>query len=145
GGTTQVARLAYSLERLSTHPLARAVTRHGKQRRLQAIECAHFESIPGHGLRARNNGRECFLGRRDWLAQRQPQHCGAIAEVSATEAGFSEIWLADGDLLGRIILRDDIRSQARGVLEQLRREGLRTVVLTGDRKATAEHLRKQLE
>jgi len=145
GREAEVAQLAYSLERLSTHPLARAVTRHGKQQRLEPIECANFESVPGQGLRARNNGAECFLGRRDWLAQGQPGHRGAIAEVSATEAGFSEIWLAQGDLLGRIILRDDIRAQARGVLEELRREGLRTVVLTGDRQATAEHLRAQLQ
>ena len=59
--------------------------------------------------------------------------------------GRERPWLADGDLLGRIILRDDIRAQARGVLAELRREGLRTVVLTGDRKATAEHLRAQLQ
>jgi Cd2+/Zn2+-exporting ATPase len=68
-----------------------------------------------------------------------------MARVPATEAGFSEIWLASGQLLGRIILRDDIRPQARNVVEELRREGLRTVVLTGDRKATAEHLRTELK
>ena len=61
--------------------------------------------------------------------------------------------LRQGDLLGRVILRDDIRPQAASVVEELRREGLRTVVLTGDRpvlltgdrKATAEHLRDRLK
>jgi len=43
-----------------------------------------------------------------------------------------------------MILRDDIRLQARHVLEELRREGLRTVVLTGDRRAAAENLRTEL-
>ena len=43
-----------------------------------------------------------------------------------------------------MILRDDIRPQARQVLEQLRAAGLRTVVLTGDRQAAADHLKKQL-
>jgi Cd2+/Zn2+-exporting ATPase len=65
--------------------------------------------------------------------------------VPATEAGFSEIWLTAGNLLGRIVLRDDIRPQARAVIEDLRHEGLRTVVLTGDRQATAEHLRRELK
>ena len=45
----------------------------------------------------------------------------------------------------KIILRDDIRSQAREVIAELRHEGLRTVVLTGDRKATAQHLRTELQ
>jgi Cd2+/Zn2+-exporting ATPase len=142
GRETQVACLAYSLERLSTHPLARAVTRHGKQQRLRPAELEQFESVTGHGLRARGEQGECQLGRREWLA-RGP-HCALIAQVPPTEAGFSEIWLAEGDLLGRIILRDDIRPEARQVVAELRREGLRTIVLTGDRRATGDHLKKEL-
>jgi len=145
GREQEVAQLAYSLERLSTHPLARAITRHGKQQRFQALECPGFESIAGQGLRARRNGARCSLGRRDWLAQGQPQHRETISTVPPTEAGFSEIWLADGDLLGRIICRDDVRPQARRVLEELHREGLRAVILTGDRKGTAEPLRSLLK
>jgi len=67
-----------------------------------------------------------------------------MREVPPTEAGFSEIWLAEDHLLGRVVLRDDIRPQARAVIEALRSEGLRTVVLTGDRKATADHLQAVL-
>ncbi len=143
GREAEVAQLAYSLERLSTHPLARAVTRHGKHHRLKAIEFAHFESVTGQGLRARRNGSECLLGRREWLAQ--GAHGKAIAQVPTTDAGFAEIWLSEGELLGRVILRDDIRPQARPVVEKLRGEGLRTVVLTGDRKTTAEHLQRELQ
>src|SRR5207249_2073821 len=52
--------------------------------------------------------------------------------------------LSTSDLVGRVLLRDDLRPQARTVVEELRDEGLRTVVLTGDRKATAEQLRTEL-
>jgi Cd2+/Zn2+-exporting ATPase len=102
----------------------------------------HFESITGQGLRARRNGDTCLLGRRDWLAQ--GPHAAAISQVPATDPGFSEIWLTEGDLLGRLVLRDDIRPEARELVEELHDEGLRAVVLTGDRKATAEHLRREL-
>jgi len=143
GREREVAQLAYSLERLSTHPLARAITRYGKQQQLPALELEHFESVTGLGLKARHKGSGILLGRREWLSQ------GAVAQVLAqvqpTEASFSEVWLANGDLVGRVLLRDDIRSQARAVVEELRREGLRTVVLTGDRKANAEHLKKELQ
>ncbi|MGH7988610.1 MAG: heavy metal translocating P-type ATPase [Limisphaerales bacterium] len=143
GRENEIARLAYSLEKLSTHPLARAITRHGKQQRFEPFALDRFESITGQGLRARRNGNECLLGRREWLAQSERSEI--ISQVPATDAGFSEIWLAEGDLLGRIILRDDIRPQSASVIDELRREGLRSVVLTGDRKATAEHLRAELK
>jgi Cd2+/Zn2+-exporting ATPase len=142
GREAEVAQLAFSLERLSTHPLARAITRYGKQQALQPVELAHFESITGQGLRACRNGGTCMLGRRAWLAQ--GPHAAVMAQVPPTEPGFSGIWLAAGDLLGRLVLRDDIRPEARDLVEELNREGLRAVVLTGDRKATAEHLRKEL-
>jgi Zn2+/Cd2+-exporting ATPase len=142
GREAEVMQLAYSMEKLSTHPLARAVTRHGKQLGLHAVEFERFESLDGLGLSALRNRRESLLGRRDWLAQ--GPRAAAISQVPATPAGFSEVWVAEEDLLGRIVLRDDIREQARPVIEELRAEGLKTVVLTGDRRAAAEHLGTEL-
>jgi Zn2+/Cd2+-exporting ATPase len=143
GRDDEIARLAYSMDKLSTHPLARAITRYGKQHALETLEFTQFESVTGMGLRARHAGAECLLGRREWLAQ--GERGKIISVVPATEAGFSEVWVAKGDLLGRIILRDDIRPQAGQVIEQLRHEGLKSVVLTGDRHAAAEHLRSELK
>jgi Cd2+/Zn2+-exporting ATPase len=167
GREAEIARLAYSLEKLSTHPLARAITRHGKQQQLEPVAFEQFESVTGQGLRAKRDGVECLLGRREWVLERrlparrdavsnpvvqyagpdQPSlgSFGAAGAGAPTEAAFSEIWLALGDLLGRVILRDDIRPQAASVVEELRREGLRTVVLTGDRQATAGYLRDKLK
>lgn len=142
GRENEVAVLAFSLERLSTHPLARAITRHGKQQALRPVEFDHFESITGQGLLARRNGSTCFLGRREAVAFHP--HSGALARVPAAEAGLSEVWVGEGALLGRIILRDDIRPQARVALEEMRAAGLQTVVLTGDRQATADFLKTQL-
>ena len=144
GNEGEVARLAFSLERLSTHPLARAITRYGKQQQLAPLDLKEFASVTGQGLRARHAENLCLLGRRDWvLSQSDP---GSAPEQPAASApGFSEIWAAAGTLLGRIILRDDVRPQARAVMQQLKKEGLRTVVLTGDRQATASHLKTELQ
>ena len=154
GREVEVARLAFSLERLSTHPLARAVARHGKQHGVEALELQQFESVTGQGLKALTNGVPCQLGRREWLAQGPA--AAAIAQVPPTAAGFSEIWIAAGPnsgaanpthaqpLLGRLVLRDDIRPQSRLVIDELRRAGIKSVVLTGDRQSTADHLRTEL-
>jgi Cd2+/Zn2+-exporting ATPase len=143
GQENEIARLAYSLEKLSTHPLARAITRHGKQNQIEPLALDHFESVTGQGLLAKRDGKNCLLGRREWLAQ--GGHATVISQIPVADAGFFEIWLAEGDLLGRIILRDDIRPQAGCIIDELRHEGLRAVVLTGDRKAAAEHIRGELK
>ena len=141
GRESEIVQLAYSLEKLSTHPLARAITRHGKQHGLGVIEFPQFESVTGEGLKARHAGQEIFLGKREWV---ESQVCPAGFAAPQSGAGTSEVWVAAGDLLGRVILRDDIRPQSASVIEELRGEGLRSVVLTGDRKAAADHLRSDL-
>jgi len=143
GQETEVARVAYSLERLSAHPLARAITRYGKQQGFEPVDFHNFESFTGKGLRGQRDGRECQLGRREWMVE--TAECERLmAAVPPTEAGSSEIWVREGDLFGRIVLRDDIRPQARKVIEDLRAAGLHSVVLTGDRKGSAEHLKSEL-
>lgn len=156
GREAEVAQLAYALEKLSTHPLARAITRYGKQQQLDAPPLDQFESITGQGLRAQHNGGEVLLGRREWVALERrtpvrpdsispPDNQRADLEIGApTDAGVSEVWLAQDGLLGRIVLRDDIRPQARSVVDELKQSGLRTLVLTGDRRATAEYLKTEL-
>jgi len=148
GQEKEIVRLAYSLEKLSTHPLARAITRHGKHEQIEPFALDHFESVTGQGLRARRNGVECLLGRREWIIaeRRAPVRPEFVfSKGNPTAPGFSEIWLAAGNLLGRIVLRDDIRPQAASVIAELRHEGLRSVILTGDRKATAEHIKGELK
>jgi Cd2+/Zn2+-exporting ATPase len=140
GREEEVARLACSLDRFSTHPLARAITRYGKQRGLAFLETDRVESIPGAGLQGRVSGGLVRLGKRSWIAET----AGAVVSAPATEAGHSEVWLAADGLAGRLLLRDDLRSAARPVVERMRALGLRTLVLTGDRKATGEQLQKQL-
>jgi Cd2+/Zn2+-exporting ATPase len=138
GREDEVGQIAYSLEKLSTHPLARAVTRHGKKHGLASLPIEQFESVTGHGLRARNGKVEYRLGRREWVAP------DATSSAQPAHPGFSEVWVSGDALLGRLILRDDIRAQARAVVDQLRVEKLTTIVLTGDRRATADYLRTEL-
>jgi len=142
GRENEVAQLAFSLERLSTHPYARAITRYGKQNRLPAAELDAFQSIAGQGLEARHNGVLCRLGRREWAVP--DAFADTLRRTPATEAGLSEVWLAQGDLLGRVVLRDDLRPEARDLIDQLRVLGLRSVVLTGDRQAAGERLKLDL-
>jgi Cd2+/Zn2+-exporting ATPase len=148
GREQEIARLAYSLERHSTHPLARAITRHGKSLGLEPVDFEHSESVPGQGILARHGDRQVLLGRREWLEEHQPGDARwrtVNTAVARSEPGLSEVWLKDGDLLGRLFLRDDIRPQAATVLRNLAGLGVHCVVLTGDRPAAARALQEKLE
>jgi Cd2+/Zn2+-exporting ATPase len=145
GRENEIARLAYSLEKLSTHPLARAITRHGKQQALQPLDFDRFESVTGQGLKATRQGVEYRLGGRDWFDLEPRSRAENLVLGAPVDAGFSEVWVEGGGLLGRVILRDDIRPQSARVVAALRAEGLRTVVLTGDRQAAAAHLGAELK
>ncbi len=142
GRESEVAAVAYSLERHSLHPLARAITRHGKNLRLQPSEVLDFESVTGQGLRGSIHGQPALLGRRDFVLD--PLSHPASQPPPHTEPGISEVWIRHGNLTGFILLRDDIRPQAREVVDQLRSLGLRTIALTGDRHATGRHLQQTL-
>jgi Cd2+/Zn2+-exporting ATPase len=156
GRENEIAQLAYSLEKLSTHPLARAITRHGKQHGMATLEFSQFESVTGQGLKARRDGKEIFLGKREWVLAQSRRDEFQIKKTGAgdswnsslrndAEPATSEVWIAADGLLGRVVLRDDIRPQSASVMADLRGEGLHCVVLTGDRQAAADHLRTALD
>jgi Cd2+/Zn2+-exporting ATPase len=144
GREKEIAQLACSLEQYSTHPLARAITRHGKQTAVETVELTNFQSITGQGLQATHSAGAdiCRLGRRDWLVKNH-SHLAELPDPR-NDPGVSEVWVAANGLVGRITLRDDIRRQARPVVDQLKQSGLKTVVLTGDRPSTGEYLTSQL-
>ena len=142
GREREVAQLAYSLDRHSNHPLARAVTRYGKREQLSPLEITDYEAVAGLGSRAQHEGEAVQLGRRKWVVDGRAD--ATIAAVPETEFGVSEVWVANRATVGRILLRDDLRPEARGLIAQLHRRGLRCLVLTGDKQSAADFLKAQL-
>lgn len=142
GHEEEVVQLASSLDRLSNHPLARAIVRHARQRGITPIEVTDFAQTSGAGITARYNGRELRLGRRTWA--QDPGHADCLLVLPPQDIGVSEVWLSAGDFCGRLLLRDDLRPEARELIDQLRQRGLRSVVLTGDNQGATDFLRTEL-
>ncbi|MBW0088819.1 cadmium-translocating P-type ATPase [Pseudonocardia sp. KRD-184] len=132
----QVLALAAALEARSEHPLARAI--------LAAVDqvspAADVEAVPGAGLTGRLDGRALRLGRPGWIDP------GDLAGpvLSMQEAGATAVLIeADGQLLGAVAVRDELRPEAAEVVARLRRDGYRVAMLTGDNHATAAALAAQ--
>jgi Cd2+/Zn2+-exporting ATPase len=142
GREREVLQLAFTLEAKSQHPIARAIVRHAKAEGLSELAVDDFQSLTGQGLRGKIGGATMFLGRRELLES------GPLAEwathLPAAAAELSEVWVIGKDLVGRVLLKDQIRAESRDVLAQLKKMGIKTVMLTGDRRHTAEAVAKEL-
>lgn len=142
GREEDVMQAAASLEMNSTHPLARAILRDARARGIQPGLVEDFTAVAGQGVRGALGGRPVMLGRRELL---EDGPLGPWArELPAAPAEYAEVWLVQEDLVGRVLLRDEIRPESAAVLQSLRDLGLRTVMLTGDRRLTAESVAREL-
>lgn len=142
GHEQEVIELAYALEAKSQHPIARAIVRYAKAEGVRELELEEFESLTGKGLRGRFEGTHVLLGRRE-LLESGPLS-GWVKELPPAAAELSEVWVLGKNLVGRVLLRDQIRMESKAVLTALKAMGLRIVMLTGDRRHTAEAVAKEL-
>jgi Cd2+/Zn2+-exporting ATPase len=142
GHESEVARIAVSLDSQSNHPISRAITAYGKAHALEPHAVSDFQRITGAGLRGKVNGAVCYVGRRELMQQSGFE--AWLDKIPDTPLGFSEVWVLSADIVGRILLQDTIRAGSKGVLEKLHTAGVHTIMLTGDRRAAAEHVGKDL-
>jgi len=142
GREQEILELAYALEAKSQHPIARAIVRHAKAENIRVLELEEFQSITGQGLRGKLDGANLLLGRRE-LLESGPL-AGWAQRLPAAAAELSEVWVIGRDLVGRILLKDQIRPESRAVLAELKRKGIRTIMLTGDRTHAAEAVAKEI-
>jgi len=136
GRETDVLDLAYALESKSQHPLARAIVRYAKANGAKVLPIEDFSSITGQGVRGRLGDSMTLLGRRE-LLENGPLS-GWAERLPPAPAELSEVWVVGRDVVGRILLKDQIRAESRGVLAALKRRGILSVMLTGDRRHAAE-------
>ncbi len=136
GREREAAELAYSLEAHGSHPIGRAIKKYGKQQGLKLHEIGEFQAMSGKGVQGREGETLCVLGRRELLES------GPLAEwikdVPEPPPEFSENWILKDDLIGRILLKDQIRTESKPILAKLKAIGIRTVMLTGDHRGAAE-------
>jgi Cd2+/Zn2+-exporting ATPase len=142
GREAEIMELAYALESKSEHPLARAIVRDARVRGVKSILLEDFQNIVGQGVRGSYDGAQALLGRRE-LLEAGPL-AGWAANLPPAAADLSEVWIIGKDVIGRVLLRDQIRVESKAVLAALKAMGLRTVMLTGDRRQAAEAVAREL-
>ena len=138
----EVLRLAASLEKLSGHPLGEAIVREAESRGLVLEEASGFSAEAGKGVSASIDGKRIEGGNRKILRS-CPEELRALEERLADEGKTPLFFLEDGRFIGAIALADTIKPTSREAIDDLRRMGIRTVMLTGDNRRTASAIQRQ--
>ncbi len=137
----EVLQLAAIAEQRSEHPLGKAVLSMAAEARLTVRAPENFRYIPGAGISCSLDHLEILVGSQAFLQQKQ-------ADLSAYSAGTdhsSEILVAsNGQYVGAIRIADTLRPEARDAVRALHVTGLKTVLLTGDARAVADAIAKQV-
>jgi Cu+-exporting ATPase len=141
-----VLQLAASLEKASEHPLAEAVLAGAKERGVQPEEANGFQAIPGRGVTGTVQGRQIGFGN---AALMQELGVGWEALEERSEAmhrdGQTTMFLAcDGRLAGLIAVSDPIKESSLQAIRELKEQGVRVVMVTGDNQTTAAAVAEKL-
>ncbi len=145
----ELLALAAGAEEHYGHPVARAVVAEARKRELTFPEVSQVDFIVAHGVSAFVNNSQIRVGSRHFLEDDENINCSMADsfERDLRDHGKSILYVAKDDtLIGILALRDEIRSEAVYTLHELKKRGIKNIVmLTGDHKDTAKAIADELE
>ncbi|MEL4505543.1 heavy metal translocating P-type ATPase [Luteococcus sp. H138] len=144
----ELVRIAGALEGHSEHPIAQAIARRAAETGVRAVTVLDFANLPGRGVRGRVDGREALAGNAALLTEAGveiPAELVAAVDKGNT-LGQTVILIAwDGRARGAIAVSDTIKPTSMAAIAQMKKLGLRTVMLTGDNERAARAMAEGLD
>ena len=140
---TALLKTAAAIEGASAHPLAAAITAYAAEKGLTEPEKPEqFENLSGRGLVAQLGGRTVLAGNRRLLEERGVDTSPLLAEAErlSGQGQTPMFFAADGKLLGLISVADPVKETSAAAIQEMKKQGIRVVLLTGDNRAAAEHI-----
>ncbi|RMG04869.1 MAG: heavy metal translocating P-type ATPase [Nitrospirae bacterium] len=141
----EILRYAASLERNSEHPIGSAVT---EAYRGELFEVTEFSAVPGRGVKGRVEERVIMAGNLRFMKESSLTPSTEIMERyrEVTERGKTVFFVAvEGEVIGMIILSDSLKEDARSTVNEIKRAGLRPVIVTGDNERVAREMASVLQ
>jgi len=141
----EILSLVYGLEQHSSHPMAQAIKTAAEKYGAQPAQIRNFKNIPGKGIIAEFEGKPIAFGNEKLMKE----YGADISYVSVKTAelkstGQSVMFLsAENKVIAAISAADELKENAAGIVAQLRKNGIETIMLTGDNKKTAEAAAKE--
>jgi Cu2+-exporting ATPase len=146
-GDAEALRLAAAVQRDAEHPIAQALLTSAKERGVDVPASQEFESMPGRGVRAVVDQRQLYVGGPAllrMLAVEPPTALRQAAETAAANSQSATYLVEDKRVLAVFAIADAIRPESVAAINRLHASGLEVVLLTGDSKAVANAVAKDL-
>ncbi len=136
----ELVSLAYSAEKMSEHPLAKAVVKYAEEKGVKAQNTDDFKILPGNGIEAVIDGKALYGGNLDFISSKAEISEDAKANsVKMAELGKTPLFFAyNGAFIGIIAVADIIKEDSPKAISELKNMGIRVVMLTGDNEKTAK-------
>ena len=145
GDNAQVLQIAASLEKLSEHPLAQAILQAAQQQHLSLAAVTNFQMHTGQGVTADLAGSATFVGNHrlaaNYSISDQLQQQAQVLEAAAKTVIFVG---QEQQVIGLIAIQDQPKSEAAAAISALKKQGLQTVMLTGDNQVVAQAIAHQV-
>lgn len=142
---SELLQIAASLEEKSEHPLGKAITDKAKELKTALLSAESFETIAGKGIKAKINGCYYYAGNEAFI--KENNICFSELDIvnSLALSGKTPIIFADNkSVIGIIAVADVIKESSISAVNEIKKLGIDTVLLTGDNKLTAEAIGKEL-
>lgn len=135
---------AAAAEKGSEHPLGEAVTEAARERQLKQDAVDEFQALPGRGIEATLTGKRLLLGNKRLMEERGVEITLLKEGEALAGEGKTPLYVAiDGYLAGIIAVADVIKPDSRRAIDKLHSMGIKTVMITGDNRGTAEAIARQ--
>lgn len=139
-GTDELIALAASAEANSTHPIGVSIVAAAKERGLAVTSPESMEEIAGKGVRVTTAGKEILCGNQKLMDARSIDMSSLKEDVYGTEVFVA----CDGTFLGRIVIADTLKENAKESVGRMKQRGLKTIMLTGDDKRNADYIASEV-
>ncbi|MGD1075015.1 MAG: copper-translocating P-type ATPase [Thermodesulfovibrionales bacterium] len=139
-GLDEILRLAASAERVSEHPLGKAIRKKAEEKSIGIDEPKEFRAIPGGGVRATVNGEQVFIGTEKLLEQEGIDLSSLTAQGDriSSEAKTPVFMAVDGQVAAIFALTDTVKAGSAAAIKDLQEMNIEIVMVTGDHRRTAE-------
>ena len=134
-----------SAEKKSTHPIGKAFTDYLEENKIEALNVENFENIAGIGIKASIENNEILLGNAKILSQYKIENKHEDEERQISEEGNSIVYaVKNKEIIALIGVNDIVRENTKEVISNLNKNKIKTIMLTGDNKQTAEKIAKDI-
>ena len=141
----ELIKIVGSIEEKSTHPIGKAFSEYMQENKIAKLEAKNIENIAGYGLTGEIDNKKIILGNRKIIQKFSIENKYLEDEKALANNGNSIIYVAnEKEILALIGVNDIVRKNAKNVIENLKKRNIKTIMLTGDNKETAEKIGKEL-